>query len=90
LGLLRPGEGQVPDLSGRLRVFQNLKGLQEHGEVTRSPDPPSAQRCSMLRFCPSSHPRSRRPRPSPVRRQHHLRAAYRASENVSERCIVAP
>src|SRR6266851_4120659 len=30
LGLLRPGEGQVPDLSGCLRVFQRLNGLQEH------------------------------------------------------------
>ncbi len=30
LGLLRPGEGKVPDLSGCLRVFQRLNGLQEH------------------------------------------------------------
>src|ERR1700730_786326 len=30
LRFLWPGEGQVLDLSGCLRVFQNLKGLQEH------------------------------------------------------------
>lgn len=30
LGLLRPGEGKVPDLSGCLGVFQHLEGLQEH------------------------------------------------------------
>lgn len=29
-GLLRPGEGKVPDLSGCLGVFQHLEGLQEH------------------------------------------------------------
>src|SRR4029453_13251305 len=30
LRFLWPGEGQVPDLSGCLRLFQHLKGLQEH------------------------------------------------------------